>query len=347
MENPQRVFDPLDDSKDGHVLSRAIIDTIREPLIVLDEDLRVVAASRSFYEDFRLSKESSVDKKFYELDGGKWDIPELRTLLEEVIPKHKVVTGYEVSHLSPASEPRTVLINAREIRFPDKQRKMLLSISDVTARRTLELDREKLMAQKDVLLREMRHRIANSLQLIASILILKAETVESKESRRHLEDAHQRILSIATVEQQLDPVGIGEDVGISKYLQGLCDSLERSMIADRKPIKIEVVAGKGSASSDMAISMGLITTELVINSIKHAFPNGKKGEITVTYESDGSAWTLGVRDNGVGHTEKNREGDRGGLGTSIVGALASQLGAVVRTESSPKGTSVSIAHPRE
>ena len=345
MDTPTRIFDPLGDSKDGHVLSRAIIDTIHEPLIVLDEDLRLVAASHSFFKDFHLTHRGTVGKKFYEIARGKWDIPELRRILKTVITKHKVVSGYEIEHDDPVSGLRTMLINAREIRFADQQKKMLLSVFDITDQRALELDREKLLTQKDVLLKEMRHRIANSLQLIASILLLKAETVDSMESRKHLTDAHERILSIATVERQLDPVGIGEAIGVAPYLDSLCKSLARSMIGGRKPIHIEVVAGKGSVTSDTAISFGLITTELVINSIKHAFPNDRKGRIIVTYRAKGTEWTLGVSDNGVGHPEGEKK-NAGNLGTSIIGALANQLHAVIRTESSSAGTSVIISHPR-
>ena len=343
MDTMDGTFDPLGDPKDGHILTRAIIDTIHEPLIVLDEKLRVVAASHSFYHKFNLTSKKTLGEMFYDIGDGQWNIPALRTLLKKVIPKHAIVKGYEVEHTSPFFGLRIMTINAREIRFDNGRKKMLLSIFDVTTQRKLETDREKLLAQKDVLLKEMRHRIANSLQLIASILLLKAETVDSKESRTHLEDAHQRILSIATVQRQLDPVDVGIDIKVSQYLEALCKSLARSMIGGRKPITVKVISSKGTVSSDMAISFGLIITELVINAIKHAFPNGKKGKIVVTYERKGSAWVLSVEDNGIGHPETKKIG-RTGLGTSIIGALANQLHASIRTKSSVDGTKVSLTH---
>ncbi len=221
---------------------------------------------------------------------------------------------------------------------------MLLSIFDITDQRALEDEREKLLLQKDLLLKEMRHRIANSLQLIASILLLKAGSVDSKESRSHLEDAHERILSIATVQQQLDPVGHGEEIGVANYLQSLCKSLSRSMIGGRKPITLHAESSPGTVSSDTAISLGLITTELVINALKHAFTPGKSGRIIVTYNASGSAWTLSVEDNGVGESDEKKAHPRG-LGTSIIGALANQLNAIIRIESSELfGTKVSIIH---
>jgi chemotaxis protein methyltransferase CheR len=236
MDTPEGVFDPLGDPKDGHILTRAIIDTIHEPLIVLDEHLRVIAASRSFYKKFGLVADTTNEKMFYDLRDGEWNVPVLRTLLEQVIPKHKVVEGYEIVHNLPFSGKRTMLVNAREIHYENGRKKMLLSIFDITDQRALEADRERLLTQKDLLLKEMRHRIANSLQLIASILTLKAETVDSEESRAHLEDAHERIMSIATVQQQLDPILHGEEIVVAGYLTALCTSLARSMIGGRKPI---------------------------------------------------------------------------------------------------------------
>src|SRR3989344_213020 len=238
---------------------------------------------------------------------------------------------------------RTMCVNAREIRSENNRKKMLLSIFDITEQRALETEREKLLTQKDLLLKEMRHRVANSLQLIASILLLKAETVDSKESRAHFEDAHERIMLIATVQQQLDPVGIDEEIQVAGYLSALCKSLTSSMIGDRKPVTVHVNAGAGSVNSDTAVSFGLITTELVINSLKHAFPHGQAGTITVCYEAAESGWTLSVADDGVGQT-KDAGGERPGLATSIIDALANQLHATIRTETSSLGTKVAILH---
>ncbi len=207
----------------------------------------------------------------------------------------------------------------------------------------LETQKEKLLLQKDLLLKEMRHRIANSLQLIASILLLKAETVESKESRTSLEEAHERILSIATVQQQLDPIEHGEGIIVKDYLTALCNSLSRSMIGGRKPITLQVNSSSGTVSSDTAVSLGLLTTELVINSLKHGFPNGKSGSITVSYKASKTGWKLTIADTGVGKST-DQETKRKGLGTSIVGALANQLHAIIRTKNSSKGMEVSIIY---
>ena len=203
--------------------------------------------------------------------------------------------------------------------------------------------KDDLLRPKDLLLQEMRHRVANSLQIIASILLLKARAVQPEETRRHLEDAHQRVLTVATVQQQLEASGLGDEIRIGPYLSKLCASLAASMIGERWPLPVKVRASDGAATSNHVVSLGLITTELLINALKHAFPNDAKGEILVSYDASGTDWQLSVSDNGVGRPADADDRPHG-LGTSIVEALAKQLGARVSVSSSPRGTTVSIVH---
>ena len=111
-------------------------------------------------------------------------------------------------------------------------------ISGHLVRRAVEREKDDLLREKEMLLEEMRHRIANSLQIIASILLLKARTVQSEETRRHLQDAHQRVMSVATVQEQLRGTGHGDLIEIGPYLTKLCDSLAKSMIGSDRSIRI-------------------------------------------------------------------------------------------------------------
>ena len=294
--------DALRHVKDGHSLAHAIVDTMREALIVLDRDLRVVAASRSFYQTFGASPRDTQGQLFYDLDNGQWNIPALRRFLEEVIPQHRAIEGYEVEHEFPTIGRRTMLLNARQIfeeEHPDSTL-LLLAIEDITQRRDAEREKDELLRQKEMLLQEMQHRVANSLQIIASILMLKARTVQSEETRQHLRDAHQRVMSVATVQQQLQPSGRGDRIEVGPYLSKLCDSLRNSMIDHSSPHSLLVQAVTGTVESSQAVSLGLVTTELVINALKHAFPPGHEGEIVVRYDVDGAGWRLSVSDNGIG-----------------------------------------------
>jgi two-component sensor histidine kinase len=164
----------------------------------------------------------------------------------------------------------------------------------------------------------MQHRVANSLQIIASILLLKARTVQSEEIRLHLHDAHQRVMSVATVQQQLHASGLNESIEIGPYLSKLCDSLAKSMVGERRPLSIKMQATSGAATSSEAVSLGLIVTELVINALKHGFPGGETGEILVSYDARASGWRLLVSDNGVGPGGESAEKPHIGLGTSTL-----------------------------
>ena len=105
---------------------------------------------------------------------------------------------------------------------------------------------EELLRQKDVLLQEMQHRVANSLQIIASILLLKARAVSSEETRQHLKDAHQRVMSVAAVQQHLHASDGIDQIEVESYLSKLCDSLGSSMIGESQPIAIKVMADEGT-----------------------------------------------------------------------------------------------------
>jgi two-component sensor histidine kinase len=200
-------------------------------------------------------------------------------------------------------------------------------------------------ARKDMLLDELQHRVANSLQIIASIIMMKANSVQSEETRRHLRDAHTRVISVAAVQQHLHAsVGIGS-MEMQPYLTKLCEALAHSMIGEDKQISLRVVGHGGSANRRDAESLGLIVTELVINSLKHAFKAGTKdGQIAVSYEVSGTDWKLSVVDNGVGKPDGVFAQPKSGLGTGIVKALAKQLNSQVVTLSGPKGTAVTVTH---
>ena len=128
-----------------------------------------------------------------------------------------------------------------------------------------------LLQHKETLLQEVHHRVGNSLQIIASILALDARKVHSEEARLHLENAHRRILAVATVQQQLQTAREGGDLELAAYLRQLCENLTASVVGDSARIAIDVQADTGTVSSAVAMNMGLIVTELVINALKHAF----------------------------------------------------------------------------
>jgi two-component system, cell cycle sensor histidine kinase PleC len=132
--------------------SESIINTIREPLIVLDQDLRVVAASRSFYEFFKVKHAETVGQLIYDLGNKQWDIPKLRELLETILPEKATFDNYEVEHDFTTIGKRIMLLNARQIqRVLGKELIILLAIEDITARKEIEAGLEKTRKELEVI----------------------------------------------------------------------------------------------------------------------------------------------------------------------------------------------------
>lgn len=344
------MFRPIASVEDAQTLAQAIVNTIPEPFLVLDEEFRVLAASRSFYQTFKVDPEQTQGSLLYALGNGQWDIPALHLLLETVIPEKTAMDGFEVDYNFPTIGHRTMLLNARKVIYDHSNATtILLAFTDITARRLIEREKEELLErtedllrQKDVLLREMEHRVANSLQIIASILLIKARSVISEETRRHLQDAHQRVMSVAEVQRHLHTSTGLDEIEVGSYLSKLCSSLAASMIGEDHAIVVNVVTQGGRIGSQKAVSLGLIVTELVLNAIKHAFPPKMTGaRILVTYDTDGSAWELVVSDNGIGKAESDTSS--AGLGTAIVEALVKQLEAQTKITTGISGTVVSVA----
>jgi len=340
------LFSGFEGVEESNLLAKAIVATVREPLLVLDEHLRVVIASRSFYLAFETTEAVTRGRRLYDLDAGVWNIPELGALLEKIALEDGVMEGFEVEKDFPRLGRRAMLLNARKVFYESTgHTTILLGPEDVTERRRTERALQNLLEQQKTLLAEMSHRVANSLQIIASILLMKARLVDSAETRIHLQDAHRRLLSIASVQQQLLPSAMGEKVAVAPYLSKLCETLCASMTAKNRPISLRVIAGEGALVSSEAVSLGLITIELLINAIKHAFPNdAASAKIGVGFAVSGDNWKLAISDNGVGMPDVRPSTKRPGLGTALTKALAQQLDSKVETQSGPTGTTISITH---
>ena len=149
----------MDNITDGRTLAQAMVDTVRESLLVLDGDLRIVSASRSFYATFQTTPEETKGRLVYDLGSGEWNNAALRELLERIVPEHGVMDHFEVEQDFPAIGKRTMLLNARKVFYvADSNTTLLLSIEDITDRRVAERLLHNLSEQKDMLLSEMGDR---------------------------------------------------------------------------------------------------------------------------------------------------------------------------------------------
>lgn len=238
----------LPDLAQAQALALAIVDTLPEPFLVLDDSLHLLAGSRCFYQVYGEDPQSAHGRSMFELSGGQWDIPGLRELLAAVVDERITIDGFEFEGEFPKLGKRTLHLNALPIRDDSGSGRMVLvAIKDITERRVAEQEKqhllehtEELLEQQRTLLREMRHRIANSLQIIASILLLKAGAVSSEETKNELRAAHQRVMSVAAVQSHLHASDGIEQIEIGPYLAKLSSGLASSMVDPRQHIDITV-----------------------------------------------------------------------------------------------------------
>ncbi len=159
--------------KDIEAFSQNIVDTVREPLLMLDTTLRVHSANRAFYHTFHVTLEETENRLIYELGNGQWDIPALRTLLEDIVPKNSVFSDFELEHTFPTIGRRVMLLNARKLKAGNHGELLVLAMEDVTERRRAEEDvaRAKEAAEaanrtKSLFLANMSHELRTPLNAI-------------------------------------------------------------------------------------------------------------------------------------------------------------------------------------
>lgn len=325
-------------------LALALVMSSSTPLILLNEDLVVQAASLSFCRSFSLDPDRVTGAELFSLGNGEWEIPQLRSLLAATASGRVAIDAYEMNLKRSGEADRCLVVNAHVLDQPDDAAmRLVLAITDVTQARQVAREKDALVQEKNVLLQELNHRVANSLQIIASVLMQRVRRVQSEEARGHLRDAHNRVMAVATLQRQL-ATNASNDVTLRPYFTELCASIGASMILDHELMSITVDVDDSITTADRSVSLGLIITELVINALKHAFPDATaKGLIRINYNTTAEGWVLSVADDGVGFAGEHADA-KPGLGTGIVSALAAQLSAVVELTHANPGTQVSITH---
>jgi two-component sensor histidine kinase len=331
-------------------MALALVATSTAPVLLLDKDFNIVAASKSFCVAFHIDPTTMVGCSLEELGSGEWKVPQLSSLLKAAAAGYAEIESYELDLVRSGHETRQLIISAKKLNYDGQENtQIVMSVADITdARAAAKLkeqllrEKEGLLRDKDVMLQELHHRVANSLQIIASVLLQSARKVRSEETRHHLHDAHLRVMSVAALQQQLAVTKQG-DVQLRPYFTALCESIGASMITDHEQLKLTVTVDDSVTTADTSVSLGLIVTELVINALKHAFPDNRHGKIHVDYHARGPNWNLSVGDDGVGMPGKGASA-KAGLGTSIVRALATQLSGKVNVIPTNPGTKVSIEH---
>ena len=325
-------------------LAMALIESSKAPLLLLDDEVVVIGASASFCNTFNVDPTTIANRRLADVGAGEWNVPQLNSLLLATIAGAAEIDAYEMDLVRAGKATCRLILSAHKLDYFDTEKvRVVLAATDVTAARLAETQKDDLVREKHVLLQELQHRVANSLQIIASVLMQSARRVQSEETRLHLHDAHSRVMSIAMLQKQLAVTQL-RTVELRTYFADLCRSISASMIDDPQRLTLETIVDDTTTNSDVSVSMGLIVTELVINAIKHAFPDqDESGKITVSFAEDQGAWLLTVSDDGLGMPSDKKRG-KPGLGTGIVEALSKQLGATVVVLNANPGTRVEVRH---
>src|SRR5436853_524820 len=190
-----------------------IVDTVREPLLILDTTLRVRSANRAFYQTFHVSPEETENRLIYELGNGQWDIPALRTLLEDIVPKSSVFNDFELEHDFPFIGRRVMLLNARKLRQGSHRELLVLAMEDVTQRRRAEAEvakareaAENANRTKSLFLANMSHELRTPLNAILGF----SEMLQEEAVERNLQDFSADLQKISTAGKHL--LGLINDI---------------------------------------------------------------------------------------------------------------------------------------
>jgi len=181
------------------------------------------------------------------------------------------------------------------------------------------------LREKELLLKEVHHRVKNNLQVISSLLNLQAREIRDPDTAELFRESQGRIRSMALIHEQLYRSNDLAGIDFAAYIQDLVRHLEQGLGNEAAPIRFHLNIEPLPMSLDMAIPCGMIVNELVSNARKHAFPNGEPGEIRVEFTRQSAGYCLTVADNGVGIQEEIATADSRSLGLKVVQALTRQI----------------------
>lgn len=315
-------------------LSQIIVDTVRDPLVILDTDMRIVTASRNFVLMFGDSAENVVGQRLEDLKQGQWDVAALRALLDHVVPDDRPFDDFLLEDEFPILGHRIFKLYARKIHVPGNHGTQLLLVFEDATKDTL-FDRH-----RDVLAAELAHRIKNSLQVISSFVAheLRRAPDPCVEGYRAMQA---RISAVAELYDVIAKSSAFGPVQVETYLEGIASSLRSSLLGENSDIEIKVDAEPLTIVADHAVPLGLMVNELANNAIKYAFPKGA-GRITLGFQRRDGEVTLTVEDNGIGMSAAS---SGSGLGSRFLDAFAMQLGGTLAKASAESGTTFIVRLP--
>jgi two-component sensor histidine kinase len=313
-----------------HVQAQGIVDTVQSPLLVLDQDCCILSASRSFFETFKVNRDETIGQSLFKLGSGQWDIPELRLLLRDVVPKSVVVEGYEVEHDFPGLGRRRMILTARKLFHPDNNSTtLLLSMEDATARLQKEEERE-------LLLGELRHRVKN---LLGVVLALARQTEAAGRTGEEYRDAF-----LGRFEALVQAHALTSMEGGDGDLHGLVSASLRPYAAD--PTMITVSPGPAvTLAPAQILPLALILHELATNAIKYGALSALQGQVQVDWGVDPDERRLRLHWRELSGPPVKPPARRGFGSRLIDFAATRELGGMAELTFAPNGLTATIEIP--
>lgn len=303
---------------------RSIFENTGTAMIIIEEDTTISLVNRTFERFLNLGKD--------DIEGEmKW--------IDLIVPADKDrVKGYHIiredGNISSGIVPKNYEVmvqigkNTRDFfatydRIPGTK-KSLISLIDITDRKRAEELLKDSLKEKELLLREIHHRVKNSLQIISSLLSLQAAEVDDEDIVERYRESENRIHTIALIHESLYQSTDISSVNFKNYVDILMEDMIHSYHAGDN-IKTTLKLGDYNLGIETAIPVGLIINELVSNALKHAFKDDENGEIILSLDKREDGYCLTVEDNGVGLPDEVDIDNPGSLGLQLVNALVSQL----------------------
>ncbi len=319
-------------------LTKSIVDTIQDPLVVLEGDMTIVTASHAFLTLFGITEAETQGRRVADLGQHQMDVPALRYLMEKVLPDNKPIENFEIEDDFPGLGRRVYTLNARKVTQPgNHSHRMLLVFTDITDRKQRERDAEGLA-------NEISHRIKNNLQLVVGLIGFEAKRTSAPCVAGYLA-MQSRIGAIAQLYDLISRSASGQTVAVDGYLREIARTVSESLLGPDSGITIDVDADALHIDADRAVPLGLLINELATNSIKHAFPDGH-GRVTLSARRQGDWMELTVADDGVGLKFPPTTDQPQGRGSNYVGIFIRQLGGELTVDSPAEaGATVVIRLP--
>lgn len=334
----QRKLDEIALYESRELYARLFEDSHLAALLVNPADGRITDANAAAAVFYGYPREVLQRMRVADLDIDPPDVVGRR--MREIVQKRQ--SRMEFRHRLASGETRGVEVFSGPITLGGELR-LLSFVHDVTERRRMEGDLAKLLKEKELLLREMHHRMANNLQLLSSLVRLQVLSTSDPAAQKALGVVDSRLGTIATAHGALRGRGDEATARLDDYAAMVVRPLV--LLGEQKGITVAIEAPKVNVGPELATPLGLILNELVTNSLKHAFDKEGGGKIRVRVFCDERTLNLEVSDNGRGIRGGAGNGTGNGTGLDIVQALARQIGGSVETQSSPGGVSVRMSCP--